>query len=71
MTVYHNIYYCTCFHYVANLWVQVSDDEADELMTPRRKKEPLGLNLDTGNDQSYRMTQSGLVHIILSLTFLF
>lgn len=41
-------------------WIQVSDDE-DELMTPRRKREPLGLNLDPGNDQSYRMTQSGRI----------
>lgn len=43
-------------------WIQVSDDE-DELMTPRRKREPLGLNLDPGNDQSYRMTQSGTIFV--------
>lgn len=50
--------------------MKVSDDEAEELMTPRRKKEPLGISLDTGNEQSYRMTQSGDVNYYYNCVFL-
>ena len=39
----------------------MSDDEVE--MTPRRKKEPLGLSTEPVNDQSYRMTQSGTIFV--------
>lgn len=39
-------------------WIQVDDDEANDIMTPRIKKEALG-----HNDQSYTLTQSGTIFV--------
>eukprot|EP00602_Paraphysomonas_sp_CaronLab_P007344 CAMPEP_0185034520 /NCGR_PEP_ID=MMETSP1103-20130426/24491_1 /TAXON_ID=36769 /ORGANISM="Paraphysomonas bandaiensis, Strain Caron Lab Isolate" /LENGTH=639 /DNA_ID=CAMNT_0027571211 /DNA_START=267 /DNA_END=2186 /DNA_ORIENTATION=- len=44
-------------------WIQVSDDEADDFMTPRMRKEPLGRNNEPVHEQSYTMTQSGTIFV--------